>query len=204
MPIGPTIACSVRADPAVLLHLPGRLAHRLDHQRDRAPVAVEVGDRERDALAVLVRHDDDELAGLRRLRHQRMADLQQVGDVEKSSRATISKFDMTSLRRASAAGCAVTTSECSAAHADGRGDSGDSSRLRRPNCSGHGCVDATPAWYVGEQMRQTGFHRSTSQLQDAIRGRALAGRAARGPRVRVERCAARVQLPILREPSRST
>ena len=81
MPIGPTRPYSVRADSAVLLHLPGRLADRLDDQRDRAGDAVEVGDGQRDALTVLVQHDDDELARPRRLGHQRMAHLEQVGDV---------------------------------------------------------------------------------------------------------------------------
>ncbi len=42
--------------------------------------AVEVGDRQRNALAVLGLHHDDELAGLRGLRHQRVAHLEQVGD----------------------------------------------------------------------------------------------------------------------------
>ena len=73
----------IRADLAVLLHLPRGLADRLDDQRDRALGAVEIGDGERNALAVLVRHDDDELSGLRRFRHQRMAEFQQIGDVGK-------------------------------------------------------------------------------------------------------------------------
>ena len=44
-------------------------------------VRVEVGDRERDALAVFVLHDDDELARLGRPRHHRVADFEQVRDV---------------------------------------------------------------------------------------------------------------------------
>ena len=70
-----------RADPAVPLHFPRRLADGLDHQRDRARVRVEIRERQRNALALLVLHHDDELAGLRRLRHRRMADLQHVRDV---------------------------------------------------------------------------------------------------------------------------
>ena len=69
------------ADAAGLLHLARGLADRLDDQRDRPAVAVEVGDRQRNALAMLVFHDDHELTGLGRLGQQRMADLQQVGDV---------------------------------------------------------------------------------------------------------------------------
>ena len=45
------------------------------------PFSVEIGDRERNSLAVLMRHDDHELAGLCGPRHQRMMDLQRVGDV---------------------------------------------------------------------------------------------------------------------------
>jgi hypothetical protein len=64
-----------------LLHLAGRLADRLDHERDRALVRIEVGERQRNALALLVLHHDDELSCARRLRHQRMADVQLIGDV---------------------------------------------------------------------------------------------------------------------------
>ena len=77
MPIGPTIPYSVVPDLAFLLHLPGRLADRLDHQGDGALVAIEVGDGERNALAVLVEHDDDELPRLGGLGHQGMAHFEQ-------------------------------------------------------------------------------------------------------------------------------
>jgi hypothetical protein len=70
-----------RAGAARLLHLARRLADRLDDQRDRAALAVVVGDRQRDPLAMLVQHDDDELPGPGGARHQRVAHLQQVGDV---------------------------------------------------------------------------------------------------------------------------
>src|SRR6516225_5125988 len=53
-----------RATAALLLHLARGLAHRLDDQRDRAALTVEIGDGERDALAVRVGHNDDELARL--------------------------------------------------------------------------------------------------------------------------------------------
>ena len=46
-------------------------------------LAVEVGQRQRDALAVLVGHHDDELAGLGGARHHRMLDFEQEGDVGK-------------------------------------------------------------------------------------------------------------------------
>ncbi len=69
------------ADLAFRLHLPGRLAHRLDHQRDGPFLAVEVRDGQRDALAVLVQHHDHELPRLRGLGHQRMAHLEQIGDI---------------------------------------------------------------------------------------------------------------------------
>ena len=81
MPIGPTRPYEPGADPAFLLHLARGLADRLDDQRDRAALAVEVGDGQRDALAVLVEHDDDELPGPGGARHHRMAHLEQVCDV---------------------------------------------------------------------------------------------------------------------------
>ena len=55
-----------RSQLAGLLHLAGRLAHRLYHDCNGAFVAVEVGDGQWDALAALVQHDDDELARPRR------------------------------------------------------------------------------------------------------------------------------------------
>jgi hypothetical protein len=67
-----------RADAARRLHLLGGLADRLDDERDRAALAVVVGDRERDPFAVLVQHDDDELPRTRSARQQRMAHLEQV------------------------------------------------------------------------------------------------------------------------------
>jgi hypothetical protein len=63
------------------LHRPGGLAHRLDDQRDGAPVAVVVGDGQRDALAVLVVHDDDELPGPCRAGHHRLLEFKQASDV---------------------------------------------------------------------------------------------------------------------------
>jgi hypothetical protein len=45
-------------------HLHGGLAHLLEDERDGAGLAVEVGDGQRDALAVLVDAHDDELPGL--------------------------------------------------------------------------------------------------------------------------------------------
>ena len=63
------------ADAAGLLHFPGRLADGLNDQRDRAGVGIEVGDGERDALAVLVRHDHHELARPGRPREQRVRNL---------------------------------------------------------------------------------------------------------------------------------
>jgi len=71
----------VRTDLAVTLHFPGRLADGLDHQRDGALVAVEVGDGQRDAFALGVRHHDHELARPGGLGHPWMADLEQVSDV---------------------------------------------------------------------------------------------------------------------------
>ena len=68
------------ADLARPLHLLRRLAHGLYHERDRALGAIEVGDREGNALPFRVRHHDDELAGLRCLREQRVPDLDQVRD----------------------------------------------------------------------------------------------------------------------------
>ena len=75
MPSGPIRAYSVVAGLQ-----PGELqrAGADDHQDqgDGAPLAVEIGDGQRDALAALVGHDDDELAGLglagdpRRIDHQ--------------------------------------------------------------------------------------------------------------------------------------
>ena len=50
----------------VVAHFPGRLAQRLDHHGDRALVAIEIGDRERNALAALVEADHDEMTGLSR------------------------------------------------------------------------------------------------------------------------------------------
>jgi hypothetical protein len=76
---GQAVQCGTGA--ADLLHLLGGLADRLDHERDRAAFAVEVGDRERDPLARFVAHRDDELTRLRGARHQRVEDLQHVGDV---------------------------------------------------------------------------------------------------------------------------
>jgi hypothetical protein len=70
-----------RADPAIALHFPRRLADCLDHERDRALVAVEVGDRERDAFSLVVRHHDDELARARGFGQQWMVNLEQEGDV---------------------------------------------------------------------------------------------------------------------------
>ena len=48
----------------VVAHLPRRLAERLDDHGDRALVAIEVGDGERDALAALVQAQHDEVPGL--------------------------------------------------------------------------------------------------------------------------------------------
>ena len=69
------------SDMAVLLHFARRLADGLDHQRDRALLGVEVGEREGNALPVFMLHHDDELPGLGGLGHRRMANLQLVGDV---------------------------------------------------------------------------------------------------------------------------
>ena len=52
-----------RSDLAGLLHLARGAADRLDHERDRSLARIEVGERERDALALGMRHDDDELPG---------------------------------------------------------------------------------------------------------------------------------------------
>src|ERR1035437_5152364 len=71
------------ADPALLLHLFGCLADRLDHQRDGAFFGVEVGDGEGNALALLIEHDDHKLPRLGGFGHQRVAHLQQVSDVGK-------------------------------------------------------------------------------------------------------------------------
>jgi hypothetical protein len=76
---GPDHAVEQASSPADLLHFPGGLADRLHHQCDRAGGRVEIRDGQRDALAVLVGQDDDELARSGRLRHGAM-----------SSRATIS------------------------------------------------------------------------------------------------------------------
>src|SRR5690606_13203666 len=72
------------ADVQVALHLAGGLADRLDDQRDGAALAVVVGYGERDALAVLARHDDHELAGARRLRGQRVTHREAEGAVRKA------------------------------------------------------------------------------------------------------------------------
>ena len=71
----------VAADLALLLHLPGGLADRLDDQGDGAAFAVEVGDGEGNSFSVRMRHHDDELAGLGGPRHHRMSKLEEVGDV---------------------------------------------------------------------------------------------------------------------------
>jgi hypothetical protein len=52
----------LRAASTRLLHLFGRLAHRLDNQRDGSFLAVEVSNGERDTLAVFSGHYDNELA----------------------------------------------------------------------------------------------------------------------------------------------
>src|SRR3972149_161203 len=69
------------ADAAVALHLPGGLADRLDDQRDGSLVAIEVSDRQRNALAARGRDHDDELAPPRGPRHARMMDLQRIGEI---------------------------------------------------------------------------------------------------------------------------
>ena len=51
--------------PVVVAHLPGRLAQRLDDDGDDAALAVEVGDRQRDALTALVQPGHDEMPRLR-------------------------------------------------------------------------------------------------------------------------------------------
>ena len=66
---------------AARLHLARRLAYSLDDERDGAPVAVEIRDRERNPLAALVQYDDDELPGFRRARQERRLDFEQEGDV---------------------------------------------------------------------------------------------------------------------------
>jgi hypothetical protein len=72
-----------RADAQVALHLARRLAHGLDDERDRAARRVEVGDRQRNSLAVLMLHHDHELAGLGGFREHRMVHLEQIGNVGK-------------------------------------------------------------------------------------------------------------------------
>ena len=69
----------VRAGAAVALHLARGLADRLDHQRDRAALAVEVRDGERNALALRVRHHDDELARLGGAGELGVQNLEQIG-----------------------------------------------------------------------------------------------------------------------------
>src|SRR5574341_217738 len=71
----------MRADLADLLHLLGGLADRLDDEGDGSLGAVKIRERERDALALRVRHDDDELAGPCRLSHPRVTHLEKVGRV---------------------------------------------------------------------------------------------------------------------------
>ena len=78
---GPNKRVKRASDLAILLHLPGRLADRLNDQGDRSLFAVEVRDGERYAFAVLMRHDDDELPGFGGFCHQRMANLQEISDV---------------------------------------------------------------------------------------------------------------------------
>jgi hypothetical protein len=68
---------------AFLLHLSRGLADRLDHQRDGAARAVEIRDRKRNALAMVIGHDDDELTRLGGAGHQRMTEFKQIGDVRK-------------------------------------------------------------------------------------------------------------------------
>jgi hypothetical protein len=52
------------SDDTALLHFHGGLAHRLDHKGDGAVVHREIGDGKRDAFAVRLGHDDDELSGI--------------------------------------------------------------------------------------------------------------------------------------------
>src|SRR5436190_2120720 len=68
------------AGAAALLHLARRLADRLDDEGDRAALAIEIGDRQRDALAARMLHHDHELARMRCPGHRRMGDLEQVRD----------------------------------------------------------------------------------------------------------------------------
>ena len=58
----------------------GGLADRLDHEGDRAPVGIGVGDRQRNALGAIRPADDDELAGLADRGDARRFDLK-PGDV---------------------------------------------------------------------------------------------------------------------------
>jgi hypothetical protein len=74
---GPDHAVEQASGPADLLHFPGRLADRLHDQCDRAGGRIKIRDRQRDALAMLVDQDDDELARSGRLRHRRVPDFQQ-------------------------------------------------------------------------------------------------------------------------------
>src|SRR5208282_218158 len=64
-----------------LLHLLGRLTHRLHDQGNRTRCAVEVRDSQRDPFTGLMRHDDDELTWPRGFCHQRMMDDQGIGHV---------------------------------------------------------------------------------------------------------------------------
>ena len=81
MPIGPTTACS-RVPTRQFCCISRVVLPTAWITSVIVPlVTVEVGDRQRDALAVLVLHHDDELARPGGPGHQRMADLEQVGDV---------------------------------------------------------------------------------------------------------------------------
>ncbi len=62
-------------------HLAGRLAERLNHHRDGAAPAVEIGNRQRDALGPLVESEHDEVAGLCGARDVGRGDLPEEGHV---------------------------------------------------------------------------------------------------------------------------
>ena len=72
------------ASAVFVAHLARRLAERLHDNRDRAALAVVVGDRQRNALAPLVKAQHDEVTGLRRLGHVWGVDLPQKGHIRKS------------------------------------------------------------------------------------------------------------------------
>ena len=65
----------------MVAHLERGLAERLDHHGDGALVAVEIGHRQRNALAAFVQAQHDEMAGLRRVRHVGGLHLPQEGRV---------------------------------------------------------------------------------------------------------------------------